>query len=56
LLVAGKLVAEGPPAEVITSAHLAVAYGGSLLHPDEDDLYMDDPAHRPASGRRFGEV
>jgi iron complex transport system ATP-binding protein len=47
LLLAGRVVASGPPAEVLTPDHLANAYG-LMLGPG---LVMDDPAHRPAGSR-----
>jgi iron complex transport system ATP-binding protein len=53
LLLAAKLVAQGPPSEVITPAHLAAAYGSSILHPEEEEIFMDDPAHRPVVDRHF---
>lgn len=53
LLLAGKLIAEGPPSEVIVPAHLTAAYGASILHPEEGDIFMDDPAHSPVVDRHF---
>lgn len=52
LLLSGRVVAEGPPAEVITSANLLAAYGASILHADRDDIFVDDPAHEPVVERR----
>ena len=53
LLMAGSVVASGPPEEVLTPENLRVAYGSSFMHPDpeEDNLFIDDPAHTPVSGR-----
>ena len=51
VLLSGKVVASGPPDEVLTAAHLAVAYGPSLLHIDEGRIFVDDPAHTPVPGR-----
>lgn len=46
ILLAGRVVASGPPAEALTDDHLAAAYGPSLLHSDHAQLPMiDDPAH-----------
>ncbi|MDX5319168.1 MAG: metal ABC transporter ATP-binding protein, partial [Actinomycetes bacterium] len=48
LLMAGRVVAAGPPGEVLTRRNLEEAYGlGSLHHDDhapEEDL-IDDPRH-----------
>ncbi len=51
LLLASRVVAAGLPAEVLTAIHLADAYGPSLLHIDEDKIFIDDPAHQPVPGR-----
>lgn len=52
VLLAGKVVAEGTPDEVITSEHLAAAYGQSLLHVETEGMvFVDDPAHTPVPGR-----
>jgi manganese transport system ATP-binding protein len=51
LLLSGRVVAAGPPSEVLTPANLAAAYGPSLLHGDDGRLFVDDPAHRPAARR-----
>lgn len=54
LLLSGRVVAHGAPSTVITAAHLAEAYGPSLLHvADTDGLFLDDPAHRPVPGRHL---
>ncbi len=45
ILLSGRVVAAGPPEEVLTDAHLAAAYGPSLLHHDHGDPLIDDPAH-----------
>jgi manganese transport system ATP-binding protein len=45
LLLAGRVVASGPPAEVLTDAHLADAYGGHLLRLGDRTLILDDHAH-----------
>ena len=50
LLLANRVVASGPPSEVLTGANLKEAYGSSLLHVDGDELFLDDPAHKPAGG------
>lgn len=51
LLLSGRVVAAGPPGDVLTSEHLTEAYGTSLLHVDGERLFIDDPAHQPAAGR-----
>lgn len=51
ILLAGRVVAAGPPIEVLQIEHLTAAYGSSLLHVDGDKLFIDDPAHRPVPGR-----
>jgi ABC-type Mn2+/Zn2+ transport system ATPase subunit len=51
LLLAGAVVACGPPGDVLTTENLATAYGTTLLHVDGHGLFVDDPAHRP-TGRR----
>ena len=51
LLLSGRVVASGPPEEVLTAKNLAAAYGESLLHLDEGQVFLDDPAHIPVPGR-----
>ncbi|MEX0825578.1 MAG: metal ABC transporter ATP-binding protein [Acidimicrobiia bacterium] len=53
LLLAGRVVAAGPPAEVLTTENLVAAYGTSLLHATEKGLFLDDPAHQPVPGRHI---
>jgi ABC-type Mn2+/Zn2+ transport system ATPase subunit len=45
LLLAGRVVASGPPASVLTDTHLADAYGGHLLRVGDSTLILDDHAH-----------
>jgi ABC-type Mn2+/Zn2+ transport system ATPase subunit len=45
LLLAGRIVAAGPPPEVLTDDHLADAYGAHLLRVGERTLILDDHAH-----------
>lgn len=45
ILLAGRVVANGPPSEALSEAHLAAAYGPGLLHPDQGLPLIDDPAH-----------
>lgn len=51
LLLSGRVVASGPPADVLTFDNLTQAYSPSLLHVDGEQLLIDDPAHRPVTGR-----
>ncbi len=51
LLLSGRVVASGPPEEVLTAKNLAAAYGQSLLHLDEGQVFIDDPAHVEIDGR-----
>lgn len=52
LLLAGRLVATGPPDQVLTADHLAAAYGGAVLRLDGGALMVDDAAHHhhPSDG------
>lgn len=43
VLVSGRVVASGPPAQVCTRRNLEVAYGLGSMH--EWDGFLDDPAH-----------
>jgi manganese transport system ATP-binding protein len=46
ILLAGRVVASGPPSDVLNRANLVVAYGTSLLHIDDGgQIFLDDPAH-----------
>ncbi|MEO7427995.1 MAG: metal ABC transporter ATP-binding protein [Acidimicrobiales bacterium] len=45
LLLAGRVVASGPPAEVLTDEHLSSAYGGHLLLFGDRTLILDDHPH-----------
>ena len=45
LLLAGRVVASGPPEHVLTEANLAAAYGGHLLRVGDDTLILDDHPH-----------
>ncbi len=44
VLVAGRVVAAGPPGEVLTAEHLRVAYGGHLLDLGGGVVALDDGA------------
>lgn len=45
LLLAGRLVAAGPPGDVLTEQHLTDAYGGHVLRLGQGTLILDDHAH-----------
>ena len=45
ILVGGRVIASGPPNEVITPENLAAAYGGAVIHPETGIQVIDDPAH-----------
>ncbi|MGI9642929.1 MAG: metal ABC transporter ATP-binding protein [Acidimicrobiia bacterium] len=52
LLLSGRVIASGPPADVLTRDHLVEAYGPSLLHVGEGgQVFLDDPAHSHIPGR-----
>ena len=45
ILVKGRVLASGPPEEVMTPDNLSLAYGGAMLHPDQGIPTIDDPGH-----------
>ena len=51
VLLAGRVVAAGPPDDVLTGQNLTAAYGQSFLHFEEGAVFIDDPAHTPIPGR-----
>jgi len=53
LLLSGRAIAAGAPADVLTAVNLAAAYGPTLLHVDDGELFVDDPAHQPVPGRHL---
>jgi iron complex transport system ATP-binding protein len=53
ILLAGRVVACGPPESVLTTENLTAAYGPSLLHIDGGNVFIDDPAHQPVPGRHI---
>ncbi|MBT8203464.1 MAG: metal ABC transporter ATP-binding protein [Acidimicrobiia bacterium] len=53
LLLSGRAIASGTPAEVLTDEHLVTAYGPSLLHVESGAVFLDDPAHQPVPGRHL---
>lgn len=53
LLLSGRVVASGAPEAVLTIENLSAAYGPNLLHVEGEQLFIDDPAHRPVPGRHL---
>jgi iron complex transport system ATP-binding protein len=51
VLMSGRVVASGPPDEVLTEEHLRDAYGPNFIHVEGTRLFLDDPIHRPADAR-----
>lgn len=47
VLLAGRVIASGPPAAVLTPEHLNAAYGSGHRH-EQPDVFFDDPAHSTA--------
>ena len=45
VLLAGRVVAAGPPGEVIVDEHLEAAFGGRALRLPSGRLLLDDPHH-----------
>jgi len=45
MLLANRVVAVGPPGEVLTDGPLSAAYGGRVLRVPEGVMVMDDPCH-----------
>ena len=51
ILMSGRIVASGPPRDVLTENNLRAAYGPSLIHMEDTRLFLDDPHHNPADSR-----
>lgn len=45
LLLAGRMVAVGPPSEVMDDAHLHAAFGSRVMRLANGQLLLDDPHH-----------
>lgn len=45
VLLAGRMVAAGPPGEVLLDQHLLAAFGGKVLRLTDGRLVFDDPHH-----------
>ena len=50
VLLAGRVVASGPPSTALTRRSLAEAYGSRLLRLDGDTVLLDDGAHHGHGG------
>ncbi len=53
ILLSGRVVAYGAPEDVITRENLVSAYGPNLLHVDDGEIFLDDPAHVPVPGKHI---
>jgi iron complex transport system ATP-binding protein len=53
LLLSGRVIASGTPGEVLTASNLRAAYGASFLHVEGEQVFIDDPAHRPTDQRHM---
>ncbi len=51
ILMSGRVVASGPPDQVLTDTNLRDAYGPSLIHVEGTRLFLDDPIHRTTAPR-----
>lgn len=52
MVLAGRVVAAGPPEEVLTASHLSEAYGVRMVEIG-GRLVVDDPAHAPVGERHL---
>lgn len=50
LLVAGRIVAAGPPGDVLVADNLAAAYGQRLVHLGDGVVMLDDAPHHHETG------
>jgi iron complex transport system ATP-binding protein len=50
VLMAGRVVAFGPPGEALSPANLALAYGIKVVQDADGRFVVDDPAHAPVAG------
>ncbi|HUP17623.1 MAG TPA: metal ABC transporter ATP-binding protein [Acidimicrobiia bacterium] len=50
VLMAGQVIASGPPGEALSPANLALAYGIKVVQDADGRFVVDDPAHAPVAG------
>jgi ABC-type Mn2+/Zn2+ transport system ATPase subunit len=55
MLLAGCVIADGPPGEVLRPHHLALAFGGRLIDVGDGALLVDDHGHGHEHGTRGDE-
>jgi manganese transport system ATP-binding protein len=51
VLLSGKVIASGPPSEVLTAKCLTKAYGINLITTEDGTVVLDDPYHQAMGGR-----
>jgi iron complex transport system ATP-binding protein len=51
VLMAGRVIACGPPLEALSPENLALAYGIKVVQAADGRFVVDDPAHAPVPGR-----
>ena len=51
ILMAGRVVAFGPPLEALSPENLALAYGIKVIQTADGRFVVDDPAHAAVAGR-----
>ncbi len=51
VLMAGRVIAFGPPLEALSPENLALAYGIKVVQAADGRFVVDDPAHAPVAGR-----
>ena len=51
VLLSGRVVASGPPEEVLTAKCLTKAYGINLITTEDGSVVLDDPYHQAVAGR-----
>jgi iron complex transport system ATP-binding protein len=56
ILLAGRVVAAGPPGEALNSDNLALAYGLKVVQTTDGRYVVDDPAHGPVGARHLHRV
>ena len=51
ILMAGRVLAVGPPLEALSPENLALAYGIKVIQAPDGRFVVDDPAHAAGPGR-----